>query len=246
MSAEALEPPRERALRGIHVLLIAVGIAAFFAFSGFAFLWLPGRLGVPLPDTIFDLFDIMILPVSAILGVTVFGIWLGRLPWSAVGLRPAAPIAYLRAIGLWLLCLPLVGAILYATYEITGTAAIEQQMQMMPEIAEDDWLGMAVLVAFIALLAPAAEELIFRGVLFTWLRRHMGFWPSAVGSALVFSAAHGIPAVILPTAILGTLFAWIYEHTGSLKPAIAAHVLHNLVVTLVMMPVLLGGEMPLA
>ena len=52
--------------------------------------------------------------------------------------------------------------------------------------------------------------------------------------------------MIVPTAILGTLFAWIYERSGSLKPAIAAHVLHNLVVTSVMLPALLGGEMPLA
>ena len=240
MSESAFDTPRARAPGFLHVVLAAVGIGTFIAFG--LFILLPGLIGSGLSDDGLDVADLMILPIASILGVAVFVVLLGRLPWSSLGLCAAPAGAYLRALGWWLLCLPVVAAILYATYKITGRAAIEEQLDMMPDLSGDDGTVAVFFVLLVGVLSPVAEELVFRGVLFAWLRRHLGFWIAGVLSALVFACAHGIPDIILPTAILGLLFAWIYERTGSLWPAMLAHVAHNLLVTGLMLPTMLGME----
>jgi membrane protease YdiL (CAAX protease family) len=76
--------------------------------------------------------------------------------------------------------------------------------------------------------APLFEELIFRGVLYGTLRGRLA-WPlAALGSALVFAVAHGYGvAGFLSVFLSGLLWAWVYERTGSLLPAMAAHVANN-------------------
>lgn len=224
----------------LHVALTAAGIGAFITFG--IFIVLPFLYGLGMPDGVLDIFDLMILPVASILGVAIFVVLLGRLSPARLGLRPVPPAVYLRALGWWLLCLPVVAAVLYATYKITGRAAIEEQLDMMPDLSGDDGTVTAFFILLVGVLSPVAEELVFRGVLFAWLRRHVNFWIAGVSSALVFAGAHGIPDIVLPTAILGLLFAWIYERTGSLWPAMAAHVAHNLLVTAMMLPTMWGLE----
>ncbi len=238
MSESALDTPRAPAPGFLHVALAAAGIGTFIALG--LFVLLPGLIGSGLSDDGLDVADLMILPISSILGVAIFVVLLGRLPWSGLGLRSAPAGAYLRALGWWLLCLPIVAAVLYVTYKITGRAAIEEQLDMMPDLSDDDGTITAAFVLLVGILSPVAEELVFRGVLFAWLRRHVNFWIAGSASALVFALAHGIPDIILPTAMLGLLFAWIYERTGSLWPAMLAHIAHNLLVTSVMLPTMWG------
>ena len=240
MSEIEFGTPRVRTPGFLHVVLTIVGSGAFIALG--LFVLLPGLVRLGIPDDVLDIADLMILPFSSILGVAVFVVRVGGLPWSGVGLRPVAPVVYLRAIGWWLLCLPVVAGVLYATYKITGRAAIEEQLDMLPDLSDDDGTITACFVLLVGILSPITEELVFRGVLFAWLRRHIGFWGAGLFSALVFAGAHGIPDIILPTAILGLLFAWIYERTGSLWPAMVAHVAHNLLVTSVMLPTMWGLE----
>lgn len=242
MSEAGLATARGRAPGFLHVVLAAAGGGVFIGLGLYAVVYLPIQLDLAIPDDVLGIADLMVLPVGLILGIAVFVVGFGRLPWSALGLRPVPGGAYLRALGWWLLCLPLVAGILYATYKITGRAAIEEQLEMMPDLSGDDGTATAFFVLLVAVLSPVAEELVFRGVLFTWLRRHLGFWVAGIASALGFACAHGIPSIILPTAILGLLFAWIYERTGSLWPAVVAHVAHNLLVTGVMLPTMWGLE----
>ncbi|MGE0093613.1 MAG: lysostaphin resistance A-like protein [Alphaproteobacteria bacterium] len=241
MSEHAYHPPQAQTPGLIHLVLAVAGVGAF-VFFGVRIL-LPFVYGLGLSDDALDVIDLMILPIASILGVIVFVVLLGRLPWSGLGLRAAPAGAYLRALGWWLLCLPVVAAVLYATYKITGRAAIEEQLDMMPDLSGDDGTITAAFILLVGILSPIAEELVFRGVLFAWLRRYVNFWIAGLASALVFALAHGIPDIILPTAILGLLFAWIYERTGSLWPAMLAHVAHNLLVTGVMLPTMRGMEM---
>ena len=81
--------------------------------------------------------------------------------------------------------------------------------------------------------APVFEELIFRGLLYGTLRTRLA-WPlAAAGSALVFALAHGYGVVgFLSIVLSGMLWAWVYERTGSLLPAILAHVVNNAAVAL--------------
>lgn len=86
----------------------------------------------------------------------------------------------------------------------------------------------AVLFVEAVILAPAVEELLFRGVLFGALRRHAPFVVAALLQALVFAALHVYSfSGLLTVAGAGVVFALLYERTGSLVPSVIAHSLAN-------------------
>ena len=74
-------------------------------------------------------------------------------------------------------------------------------------------------------LVPFAEEVLFRGVLFTALRRTCGMPPAVLLSAAAFGSLHA--ERMFPT-ILGVLLAWLYHRTGTLWAPVTAHALVNL------------------
>ncbi len=77
------------------------------------------------------------------------------------------------------------------------------------------------------LVAPVAEEVFFRGVVYGFLRR-WGVLVAVVGSTVLFVAPHWRGAGIPMTQIVGGIvFAAAYEVEGSLMVPIAIHVLGN-------------------
>lgn len=76
-------------------------------------------------------------------------------------------------------------------------------------------------------LAPFAEEVFFRGLLFGSLRTRLRFWPAALVSAALFAALHFDPLLIVPLAALGVVAAWLYERSGSIWPPVFLHAINN-------------------
>ena len=97
-----------------------------------------------------------------------------------------------------------------------------------------------MLRAIVVLVAPLAEEMLFRGVLFASMRVRFGFWPAALASSLIFGVIHLAPAQLLPLVALGMVLAWMYERTGSLWPSVVAHVVQNAYVMAMMYSGLAG------
>jgi len=93
------------------------------------------------------------------------------------------------------------------------------------------WGPMAAVVVTLAatvVLAPVFEEIIFRGLLYGSLRARFGVAPSIIVSALIFAIAHGYGAAGFASVFFsGALWAWSYERTRSVLPAIAAHMANN-------------------
>jgi membrane protease YdiL (CAAX protease family) len=88
---------------------------------------------------------------------------------------------------------------------------------------------MAIGMFFITLgvLPALCEETLFRGFLYTNLRRKFGAFLSIVFSATLFSLAHFDPGGAIPLFTLGALFAFVFERTKSLVPAMVAHCMWN-------------------
>jgi membrane protease YdiL (CAAX protease family) len=89
------------------------------------------------------------------------------------------------------------------------------------------WFDRLALGAGAVGLASIAEEVLFRGILYTWIK-NLGFPQLALwGTSLIFALVHfnmqGIPALFLLALILTLL----YERTGNLLAPIAAHSLFN-------------------
>ncbi len=95
------------------------------------------------------------------------------------------------------------------------------------------WTAFAVMVAAGGVLAPITEEILFRGIIFGWLRRKTSLLASALLSAAVFGAAHFQPdpgeAIAHMTYAFGVglFLAYVYQRAGSLWASIATHVTIN-------------------
>jgi membrane protease YdiL (CAAX protease family) len=103
----------------------------------------------------------------------------------------------------------------------------EQQMPVQTLQAADSWLKRVILGAVTVLLAPAGEEVLFRGILYPWLKQ-IGYPRLAVwGTALVFAAMHFHLPSLLPLLVLALALTALYDWTGNLLAPIAAHSLFN-------------------
>ena len=77
-------------------------------------------------------------------------------------------------------------------------------------------------------VAPIGEELLFRGVMMTWLRSSGRWWVALLLTTLLFAASHfSLPRTIFPIIFVGLLLGWLVLRTGSIFPAIAAHAAFN-------------------
>lgn len=88
----------------------------------------------------------------------------------------------------------------------------------------------------VAVLAPIAEELLFRGILLPALARsRLGFWGAAVVSTLGWTLLHTYSiAGMLLVFLLGMLFSWLFARTSSLRIPIAAHMANNAIACLML------------
>lgn len=85
-------------------------------------------------------------------------------------------------------------------------------------------LALAGLAAVI--MAPLAEEIFYRGLLFGGFLK-WGFWPAAVVSSAIFSAVHLDPGSVVPFLGVGIGLCWVYWRGGRLWDAIAFHCFFN-------------------
>jgi len=74
---------------------------------------------------------------------------------------------------------------------------------------------------FGVLVAPAAEEFIFRGYLYATAKKYLGFIPAMILVSALFAAIH------LNLFILAICFTLAYESTGSILVPMAMHALFN-------------------
>ena len=76
------------------------------------------------------------------------------------------------------------------------------------------------------LIAPVAEEIFFRGILYGYLRR-WGTLVAIIGSTFVFVTLHPAQGVSITQLTGGLIFAVAYEMEGNLVVPIVIHVLGN-------------------
>lgn len=140
-----------------------------------------------------------------------------------LGLRSAALGLSVRAIGSAF-------AILFAANILWRPLAQRFHLAPQPDMLKrfpPGVNGFVLALILGAVVAPIAEELFFRGFLFAGLRKDHPFWLAAMGSALIFAVGHMVPGAILPLGVLGFLFAWLRERTGSIWPSIVMHAANN-------------------
>ena len=88
-------------------------------------------------------------------------------------------------------------------------------------------LGVVLAVISVVIVAPLAEEIIFRGLLHRLASSMWGAIPAALVSALVFGIVHGEPWFLFGLVGVGLMLAFIYEVTRSVTACWVAHAVHN-------------------
>jgi membrane protease YdiL (CAAX protease family) len=115
-----------------------------------------------------------------------------------------------------------------------GLPVEDQDLMDILQNTNSAWL-VASLVAVATLIAPLAEELIFRGGLFRYFRTRAPRWAVIISTSVIFGALHvhwggkfeGLPSFV-PLTLLAVVFCAAYERTGLIGTAIVAHALFNL------------------
>jgi membrane protease YdiL (CAAX protease family) len=79
----------------------------------------------------------------------------------------------------------------------------------------------------VALIAPFAEELLFRGLGFSLLLPRLGPWPTIVTIGIAFGLYHGLVEALPELALFGAALAWLRWKTGSVFPGMLAHATFN-------------------
>lgn len=100
------------------------------------------------------------------------------------------------------------------------------------------WMQLGFAIGALAFVAPFLEEVLFRGYIFSWLRRIAPLWLAVTGSAALFAAVHGLYLVrggfsgwfgTAEIFVIGVLLAWWTVRSNSLRPAYVTHLVINAV-----------------
>lgn len=157
--------------------------------------------------------------------------WMQNIRWrDGLGLgKKKVALAPVLAVVTLIFVLPAAWALQVASVWLMGKIhwkpQIEEAVSLFtgaPSRAEQIYLGV-----FAVLIAPVAEEFIFRGVLFTFLKQR-GFPKIAwIGVSLLFALIHADAAIFLSLLLLAFVLTWLYEITDSLLPSMFTHALFN-------------------
>lgn len=91
-------------------------------------------------------------------------------------------------------------------------------------LGASDWL----VVLLTVIIAPILEEVVFRGLVHTRLKRGMPMLASMIFSSWLFGLMHGANIAFIYASLLGFLLAWVFEKYKSLLAPIFLHLGFNL------------------
>jgi membrane protease YdiL (CAAX protease family) len=165
--------------------------------------------------------------------------WLG-LRWP--GWRWAFVIAPAGVAAMWRFSLYLDAAGLMQWMQSRGVEQVQDSVKLLQETQDPLILGLMALAAVV--VAPLCEEIVFRGYFYPVAKKFVGPWVAGACSALVFAAAHGSLAPLLPLFYFGCLLVIAYELSGSLWAPIAMHFGYN-ALTVIFQVIARGLDWPL-
>ena len=110
-------------------------------------------------------------------------------------------------------------------YEQLGIEMDENTQQIFTSLMKEPWGYVAI-----GILAPLAEEVVFRGAILRTLLGIMSkknHWVAIMISAAIFGVVHANLAQFINALLMGLLLGWMYYRTGSLLPGILMHFVNN-------------------
>lgn len=168
----------------------------------------------------------LIMSIIFTLGVYFIAIRPKSLSWKEVGFQRFKKSYWGPILG-WTIVL-IIGSILLSYI-------VEWIFDMGTDNSKTDSLQtrlttMNIVIAFVsaAIISPIYEEIFYRGFLYRWIRTKYGLLAGMLISSFIFMLVHIPTFNSLPyTFLSGLIFAWTYEKTQSIYPAMIIHALFN-------------------
>ncbi|NTU71699.1 MAG: CPBP family intramembrane metalloprotease [Coriobacteriia bacterium] len=186
----------------------AVVLAAYYVIQIAAFGWLAGRHG---------------LPVGEAFGLARPG---SAPSQSAAVDRPSTIVSALLVVAVFIGC-EIVSIGYGLSMEAMGIARPERLSGDLAGVFGAGPIGLALAVVLVAIAAPLAEEMAFRGVILPAFGERFGMWAGIGVSAVLYAGFHADLWLFAPTAVLGVALGWLTWTRRSLWPAFIVHVLYN-------------------
>jgi len=112
---------------------------------------------------------------------------------------------------------------------------IEAPPSTIMELIVNRRISNNVLLVVVAVIAPFSEEVFFRGFLYSAFKKSWGVNVALLLSSFLFAIVHLELYSFIPLMIIGWLFAYLFEKTRSLIPAIFLHGVYNLILILILL-----------
>lgn len=195
-------------------------------------LWVLHAVGVPLgslnESVLNSIFAVVIygLTLALVIGlpwlikkrrISRIDLGIGRLPnWTDIWMTPIAVVVYFILSSILILAattfLPWFDV---GQAQDTGFNGLSQRYEYI--------------LAFITLviLAPIAEEVLFRGYLFGQLKKYIPVWIAVLVTSLLFGAVHGAWNVAIDTFALSIILCLLRMSTGSIWAPVLVHMTKN-------------------
>ncbi|MDI1312157.1 CPBP family intramembrane glutamic endopeptidase [Prosthecobacter sp.] len=221
---------------GAPDLLVLAGIGLFFILS----MQTPdaGRAGA---DTVNDssLIIGMVLHLTVCAGLLLYLYQMrGLNPAELFGLQNLHWRSLAVTLGVFTL-------IILISVNVVSSISVNWLQKILPDLnpqetvkafQESDSIGLKILVIFLAVvIAPLAEETLFRGFVYGVLKRYTDAPFAALSSSLMFAIIHMHVGSLLPLWVLAVLFCLAYEITGCLLVPMLLHAIFNAVSIIAML-----------
>lgn len=192
---------------------------AMLAFFGYLSIHYACAWTLPLPSAGYT----VCANVAAVLAFALLCAVRKRSPLAAAGMRSMSVPHWLCAVGAGVGgCLLVRLMMLTVPFPEHWTQRYTERVELVQQAPV--WL----LYLSTVIVAPIAEELVFRGLLYRSLKGGMPRFVAVLLSSALFAVLHGTIMWMIYTFLLGILLCALYERTRSLWACIACHMAFNI------------------
>lgn len=213
------------------VLFFLMGITGLV--EAFGYIALQGKTSEIVLGDLFNLwltqdFNTWIMVFYGLLNISIFGLWYymrydgDYLPKPKTVFHPVSILGIIMLVP---------GMQYLSSYIVSFTASLfPKSLEVYESLLESAGLDDTITVSmflYSVLLAPFAEELVFRGVTLRQARKCLPFWGANLMQAFLFGVFHMNLIQGVYAFALGLILGYICEKSGSIYNAILLHLLFN-------------------
>lgn len=162
------------------------------------------------------------------IGLVYLFVWYRRGTLASLGFRS---FSFSKAVGL--MAMFFIGYLVLSATAVIGLEIFDtgidfQAQQEIGFLEASTTLEMSLAFVALVILAPFAEELVFRGVLLPAFSKKLGLTTAIILTSVLFGILHPPVNAMIGIGIFAIFLALIYAFTRSIWPAIMLHSLKNL------------------